>query len=247
MQATPWLIRRGTSRPRLRLYCFTYAGGSATVYLPWHRALPEGVELCAVQLPGHGMRLREPLLSDVPTLMRQLLEVFSQETRLPFVFFGHSLGSLLAFELARLARLHHMAQPLHLIASGSDAPQLRRPPKKLNALDDTPLLDALTAYDGTPKELLENAELMALALPVSRADFALAANYTYRPAPTLTMPITVFQGRDDHELDLKHVHDWSRETTAECDLQWFEGRDFFINSAHTEVMASLNTVLSRYL
>jgi surfactin synthase thioesterase subunit len=250
MQANPWFIRRSplnSSSPKLRLYCFTYAGGSASAYLPWHRHLPDGVELCAVQLPGRGTRIREPLMRDFQQLLRNLLQVFSQETRLPFVFFGHSLGAIVAFELTRLARLHHLPQPRHLIVSGCEAPQFRRAPKNLHLLDDGPLIEALTAYEGTPGELMENSELMALALPIVRADFSLVADYTYRTAPKLDMPVTVFEGVDDHAINREHAHEWLRETTASCELQWFPGGHFFINSASATVIASLNRALAAYL
>lgn len=250
MQASPWFIRRSpsnSSSPTLRLYCFTYAGGSAAVYLPWHRHLPDGVELCAVQLPGRGTRIREPLMRDFQQLLRDLLQVFSQESSVPLVFFGHSLGAIVAFELARLARLHHLPQPRHLIVSGCEAPQFRSTPKNLHLLDDNQLIAALTGYEGTPRELMENSELMALALPIVRADFSLVADYTYRTAPKLDMPVTVFEGLDDHEIDREHVHEWSRETTAACELQWFPGGHFFINSAGASVIASLKRALAAYL
>ena len=187
MQLSNWLMRHpGTRRP-FRLYCLPYAGGSGTVFLPWQDALRSDVEVCGIQLPGRGARLAEPPMTSIQQVAETLAQIICLRDRdLPFAFFGHSLGGLVAFELARYCRRYQLPMPLMIIVSGSDAPQHRTPEKNLHTLPDDELLLALADYNGTPPEVLRHSELMSLALPSIRADFTMAANYVYQPSVPLS-------------------------------------------------------------
>lgn len=239
MQTTPWLLRKPSAGGSVRLYCFCYAGGNAMSFLPWQAALDPSIEVCAVQLPGRGARFREKTYSSMPPLVEALADVIRDHHTLPFAFFGHSLGGLLAFELARYCQRYCLPMPERLLVSGCDAPQYSASGGRLHTLPDEALVGALKEYNGTPPEILENRELMALALPAIRADFALVETYRYRPGPPLNMPITVLAGkRDDHVLP-QHLEGWRRETIDACRIQWFEGDHFFI---HTERQAVLDCI-----
>ena len=245
MPSTRWLVRLQDGPRRLRLYCFSYAGGNAFLFLPWQAALNPAIEVCAVQLPGRGARLQEPPYSSLPLLIENLAGVISRQDPLPFAFFGHSLGALIAFELARYCDRHDLPLPLHLFPSGCDAPQYRSSGRRLHELDDRALIDALKEYNGTPQEVLENRELMELAIPTLRADFALAEKYKYQPGPALTIPITVLAGNRDDQIFAEQVQDWRKETTSTCSVKWFEGDHFFINSDRDNVVQFLNAKLAQ--
>lgn len=247
MHPTSWLVR-DTGRPAvartLRLFCFSYAGGSAANYLPWQAAVNPSIEICAIQLPGRGARLAEQPYTSLPHLIEALAQVIARESRMPFAFFGHSLGALLAFELARYCKRNYLPMPVHLFVSGCSAPQFRRPSRQMHELDDNAFIDVLRDYNGSPPEVLANTELMAFLLPTIRADFALVDNYIYRPSPLLTLPVSVLAGkRDDHDSP-DGVNGWSRETANTCNVHWFEGDHFFIRSERDAVIDCLNLQLA---
>ena len=228
MHTSPWLVRDPKSaKRRLRLYCFCYAGGSASVYAPWQARLDPAIEVCAVQLPGRGTRMAERPFTSLPELIKALAPVIGRQDGLPFAFFGHSLGGLIAFELARYQKLHYMRMPEHLFVSGCDAPQFRAPSRRLHALPDPELIDVLKDFNGTPPDVLAHRELMDLLLPTIRADFALVDDYVYRPGLPLTMPITVLAGRRENRT-AEQVEGWRRETLSDCHVHWFDGDHFFI-------------------
>jgi len=212
MHFSPWLIRKTGAVRRLRLYCFCYAGGNAVSFMPWQANLDPDIEVCAIQLPGRGARLGEQLYRSMPKLIEDLAQVILRDAPLPFAFFGHSLGGLLAFEMARFFARHQLAMPEHLFVSGVAAPQFRNPSKNLHALPDDQLIQSLRDYNGTPLDILENRDLMELVLPTIRADFALAENYQYRAGLRLNVPITVLAGKLDVDIAPDQVNGWQKET-----------------------------------
>ena len=243
MQSSPWLINANAGRP-LRLYCFCYAGGNAQSYLGWARHLPD-VEIRAIQLPGRGNRFLEPPLRRFDALIDTLSGVLAREPAdRPFAFFGHSLGALVAFELARTQARRGLPLPAHLFVSGCAAPRHRPPPDNLHLLDDAGLLQRLRELNGTPPEILEHAELMAVLLPTIRADMALVADYVYRPGAPLAMPLTVLAGRADDVAAGAQTDGWGEETTGPFAAHWYDGDHFFINGARAAVLAQLRASLA---
>lgn len=244
MMASPWLVRHPQAAPLMRLYCFSYAGGSAAAYAGWQALLGPMVEVCAVQLPGHGARMGEAPLSALAQVVEAVAAVIACQGPLPFAFFGHSLGALLAFELARHCMRHRLAMPVRVFVSGSDAPALRCNVPRMHLLSDAQFIAALRQYNGTPAELLAHRELMALVLPMIRADFALVENYVYRSFLRLPVPFTVLAGRDDPHVDLAQLDGWCKETSASCDFAVFGGDHFFINACRAEVVACVADALA---
>ncbi|KQV51921.1 thioesterase II family protein [Massilia sp. Root335] len=243
MQQTPWLTRQCVGTPRMRLYCLPYAGGGAEIYAGWHAALP-GVEVCTVQLPGRGIRFREAPLDTLPELLAELAQLTSQDRALPFALFGHSLGALIAFELARYCRRHYLPLPQRLIVSGCDAPNQRETGGGMHRLPDADLIAALRTYNGTPPQVLAHADLMALVLPSIRADFALSERYAYRVQPPLALPLSVYVGKDDPLLSAATVKGWDVETSETCRTRWFNGDHFFVHGQRDAVLAALRDDLA---
>jgi surfactin synthase thioesterase subunit len=244
MHSSPWFMRQPGNGRRFRLFCFSNAGGSAAPYLAWQAALPSTIEVCPVQLPGRGPRLAEPPIRSFPQLVEALASLVASESDLPFAFFGHSLGGLLAFELARHCRRHHLPMPEHLFASASNAPQCRRTGRRLHQLDDAALIDALKGYNGTPPAALADRELMELLLPAIRADFALVETYEYRQDLPLDIPITVLAGMGDKHVDSTRLCRWQEETSEDCNLRWFEGDHFFIHAQQRAVLDCVESELA---
>lgn len=240
---TPWVIRTASPVRRHRLFCFPYAGGNAFGFARWQDSLSPAIEVCAIQAPGRGARIAEPPIDALPVLLRALAPEVARFDDLPFSFFGHSVGALVAFELTRYLRLHGMRLPERLIVSGCQAPQFRSESRNLHALGDDAFLEVLRQYAGTPPEVLESRELMAMLLPTIRADFSLAENYRYRYSPLLPLPISVFAGTTDENKAPGQVDGWQKETSRACEVSWFEGGHFFLNERRDAVMQRINETL----
>ena len=145
---------------KLRLFCFHYAGGGASVFRTWSDSLPESVEVCAIELPGRGMRLRESPFTQLEPLVQHLASTLLPYLDKPFAFFGHSMGGLVSFELTRLLRTEYGVSPVHLFVSGHRAPQVPDPDPPIHTLPESEFLQELRRFNGTPEAVLKNAELM---------------------------------------------------------------------------------------
>lgn len=231
-RANPWVIAQ-PPRPgaAARLFCFPHAGGSAWAFREWSSWMPERIEVCAAQLPGHGNRIREPALDDFPLLLDRLARALEPELDRPFAMFGHSMGALLAFEVARTLRERTGAEPLHLFVSGHNGPRAAEESDdldELEELDDATLTDKLRELNCTPRQVLENTELMGLMLPVIRADFAVCQTYAHRDGPRLACPMTVLGGLADPRTDREGLEAWRCETEGPVTVRHLPGDHFFI-------------------
>lgn len=240
---SPWLLRRPGRQSRLRLFCFPYAGGSAVGFLAWQAALAPEIEVCAMQLPGRGPRLAEPPIDRFPELIRQLVPVIHAHADLPFAFFGHSLGGLVAFELTRTLRRRKLALPQHLFVSATNPPDWRATVRRWHELDDAGLIAALRDLNGTPTSALQNPELMALTLPALRADFGLLADYRYQAEAPLALPLTVLAGREDSHVFAPGLTDWQEETAATFRLCQFPGDHFFLHAQSEPITRLIKAAL----
>lgn len=236
----PWLLRTPQMAPRLRLICFAYAGGNARMYGAWQKKLGPQVEVCAVQLPGRGARRSEPPFTSLDDLIAALADVLCPHDAIPFAFFGHSLGALIAFELSRHFARHQLRMPERLIMSAANAPSRRSPPRGLHQMGDDALIEELKRFDGTPPAVMKYRELLAMALPVIRADFMMSETYRYRSAPLLPVPISVMAGIGDPLTSREQIAAWAELTSASCDMHWFEGGHFFINEQADAVLDWIN-------
>lgn len=244
-----WLVRASsTTETTIRLYCFSPAGGSPASFLSWQSGLGPDIEVCAVQLPGHGARCFEPPYTSMETIVSILAaHVAKDAAGRPFAFFGHSLGALIAFELThRLQQLHGLA-PMSLLVSGCDAPQYPRIKSQFSGLDDDALIERLKDFNGTPPEVLQEREFMKLLLPAFRADFAFAGNYQYRPAEPLQLPIVVFAGDADPHAPAERAADWQAQSSQPVKLHVLRGDHFFHIANLQTLFTLLKAALSRGL
>lgn len=184
----------------------------------------------------------EPIAAMAP-LLEELADAFAGQAPLPCVFFGHSLGALLAYELVRTLLGRGLPLPLHLFASGCAAPQQRGTPKTRASWSDEQLVEELRKYDGTPPEVLQSRALLSFILPTLRADFSLVDSYRYRHAGALTIPISVLAGRADSLVSDSAAQAWAAETTDFRGVQWFDGGHFFHETHGDAVLQYLNAVL----
>lgn len=227
--ANPWLpLFRPNPQAPLRLFCFPFAGGSALAYRHWGTRLP-GVELCPVELPGRGTRLPERPFTQLPPLVEAMAEALLPHLDKPFAFFGHSMGALTSFELARYLRRVHNREPLHLFVSAHRAPHLPRVEAPTYLLPDQELVEELRQLDGTPEELLNHPEMMQLMLPIIRADFEVCERYDYHEeAAILTCPVTALGGLTDGQVSRWQLEGWREQTRGSCTVRMFPGGHFYL-------------------
>lgn len=223
----------------LRLFCFPYAGGSSVIFRSWTNSLPATVEVCAVEIPGRGRQIKLPPFNRIEPLVEAIASNIHPYLDKPFAFFGHSMGGLVSFELARLLRKKYAITPAHLFISGRRAPQVPNSKPPIHNLPEPAFVEELRHLNGTPKAVLENAELMQLFLPILRADFAVLETYVYTPEPPLNCPITVFGGIQDSEVGCDELQVWQEQTTATFSLNMFLGDHFFLHSAQSLLLESL--------
>jgi medium-chain acyl-[acyl-carrier-protein] hydrolase len=245
----PWLPELGR-RPAggLRLFCFPYAGGGASFVRSWARALPQEVSLCPVYLPGRELRLKEPLFTALPPLTKAIASALLPYLREPFAFFGHSMGALLAFELARLLRSERGIEPVSLFVSGCAAPQVaRREESWTFNLPEPEFVDRLRRLNGTPQQVLDHPDLMHLMIPILRADFEISETYSYVPGDPLTCPLRVYGGLRDPDVSPEDLELWRTHSSASFSLRMFPGDHFFIHSNHSLLLAEIARELGTLL
>jgi medium-chain acyl-[acyl-carrier-protein] hydrolase len=217
------------------MFCLPYAGASASVYSRWVTPLAPSIELRAVELPGRGHRFREPPERSVSQLVKRLADELGGMLEAPYVLFGHSMGALLCFELARHLASLERPMPEKLILSGFPAPQMRRRDEKTYDLPDAEFIATLKRYNGMQEEILANTELMELLLPVLRADLGACQTYQYEPGPPLVTSIIALGGDRDPVATREELLGWRELVTGSISLHMFPGDHFFIHSSGREV------------
>ncbi|MFC5473487.1 thioesterase II family protein [Paraherbaspirillum soli] len=223
---------------RLRLFCLPYAGASGVTFHHWAAAMPAHVELSGINLPGRLSRFAEPPFTRVEPLLAALDLALQTRDDLPYVLYGHSMGALLAFELAQLRVRSGAALPEHLIVSGRRAPGTSHRRQETYLLPDREFLAEVKSLNGLPSAAWDNAELIKLLLPMLRADFELVNTYTHVPRPPLPVPLTVLTGDADPVAPLEQVWAWDQQST-DCNVHVFEGDHFFIHQKEKEVVGMI--------
>jgi len=226
----PWIRRPGpVPTTRLRLFCFPYAGAGTLIFRTWPDVLAADVEICPVELPGRGTRMTERPFTQLSPLVEALTQALVPLLDKPFAFFGHSLGSLVSFELIRRIREYYGVYPVRLFVSAGRAPQIPHRDPPVHALPEIDFLAELRRLNGTPSEILKHSELMHIMLPLLRADFSIYETYVYSAKPALTCPISAFGGLSDHRVNNSDLEAWRVQTNGNFSLRMFPGDHFFLN------------------
>lgn len=245
-----WLRRlKPNPQARLRLFCFPFAGGSASIYRTWPTALAArrpDVEVCAVQLPGRENRLNERAFTQVTTLVTVLCQAIRSELDRPFVFFGHSMGAIVAYELAQALAHTDGIQPSHLLISGRRAPATpeRFAPLHLAPTDDALLRAIQQRYDNLPELLLQDAELKAIYTPLLRADFTLVETYQPTTLAPLACPITAFGGTADPIVTETELMAWRAMTHGAFSLHLLPGNHFYLQEQSAVLLERIANILA---
>jgi len=236
--------RRRHPDPALRLFCLPWAGSGALGYASWNLPPELAVEVWSAQLPGREDRFEEQPLRRIAPMAAQLRAAAAPLLDRPFALFGHSMGALLAFELARELRRHGDPAPSRMFVSGCPAPGLPRRRPAASTLADPDLLRRLAEMAGPSVSALRDPEVLLWLAPTIRAD--LEACETHRPAeePRLTVPLIPLAATDDSEVTVDEVAEWRRHS-EHCDpVRVFEGGHLYLLDHREEVLARLAAELA---
>ncbi|MBL1082484.1 thioesterase [Streptomyces actinomycinicus] len=232
-------IRRYHPRPdaAARLVCLPHAGGSASFYHRVSAGMPPFVDVLAVQYPGRQDRRGEPCAASIGELAEQVTSVLLPWTDRPLLLFGHSMGATLGFEVARRLQRDHGVVPRALFASARRAPSCPRD-ESVHLRDDDGLVAEMRLLSGTDSAILDDEELIRMALPAIRADYRAAETYVYEPGPNLRCPVVGLVGDDDPKVTVDEARAWSRHTDASFGFHVFKGGHFYL-TAHQDAVLGL--------
>ncbi|NVB42934.1 thioesterase [Pseudenhygromyxa sp. WMMC2535] len=215
----------------VKLICLPHAGASPRAFYPWVDDLPESVELMPVCLAGRAGRMDEPLAESIEKIVAPLARAVSPLIEGRVVFFGHSLGALLAVELVFELRRRGLRLPQLLVVSGRMVPGAERR-LKVHTLPDRHLVrEVQRIYGGIPREILVEPAMLKRTLPILRAD--LSVNETYEPAHQerpLECSLLALGGTDDPHVTGTELEMWRDQTTAHFDCAQFQGGHFYLSS-----------------
>ncbi|QBS39353.1 thioesterase II family protein [Nocardia sp. CS682] len=224
----------------IRLICFPHAGGSASFFFPVSAALSGSgaVEVLSVQYPGRQDRRLDPCIDDIGALAEQIYAALKPWAALPMAFFGHSMGAILAFEVARLFEERDGIVLAMLFASGRRAPSRYRD-ENVHTRGDDALVAEIRELSGTDTALLGDEEVLRMILPAIRSDYRAIETYRCAPRATVRAPITVLVGDDDAKTTVAEASDWARHTTASCETTVFTGGHFYLTAHRNAVIDTI--------
>lgn len=233
----------------INFFAVPYAGSSANaVYVKWQKELGNGFKVIPLELPGRGVRTKEPFTGSMPDLIadliRQILPV--AHSKQPYVFYGHSMGTLVVYELLREIHRLNAPPPLGVFVSGRNTPDYAYPGPEHHRLSDSQLITELKKVSGTPPELFEVAELLQFFLPIIREDYKLLETYKFAsPAFVTEGFITAFFCDDDDLVSLNAFRCWGHFCQGEFTLHKFPGHHFFINNNYPKICAIIREQLQQ--
>ncbi len=229
----------------MRLFCFPFGGGGASVFHPWADAMGDDIEIRALQLPGRETRYTEPRGQDINYLVKNIVQSMLAYQDKPFAMFGYSLGSLLAFEVYRELRRQNMRMPEHMFMAAFYAPHLPPAHPPISHLVDEEFVERVEYYYQPPGEAWNNRELREFLMPVLRGDIALYEGYVYQPDEPLQCPIDVFAGAQDRSIPLELMQSWSEQTSSRVRQHVFNGGHFFIDDSVNEIQSLVSNSLNQ--
>ncbi|MBA3974077.1 MAG: hypothetical protein C0504_07660 [Candidatus Solibacter sp.] len=231
--------------PGERLFCFPWAGGGTSTYLGWKQALAGVANVIAIRLPGREDRLPEPPIESMEDAVEALAGEFIRHAGAPFSLFGHSMGAVMAFEVARRLRDKGASGPRLIIASAARAPVFRigyQPPP------DPPreqFIAELRRLQGVTPDVLDDPRLLELALPALEADARLYRRYVHAPGAPLSVPVYAYRGEADPNINEDHAARWAELTTERFGQRVFSGGHFYIEQRRDELLAAIGEDLTR--
>lgn len=239
-------ILKKSDFPAQRLFFFPYAGAGAYAYRPWANLLDEHTDLIAIRLPGRESRCGQPFFTSMNQIVSELVCAVDPLLNLPAVFFGHSMGALIAFELARKLQKMEKQNIKLLVVSACFAPQNISLRDSLSLLDDESFLSRISLYGGIPAEILNDDELMKMIFPRLRADMSILDSYQYIETEKLNCPILSLYAEDDACVPTDFINQWKSQTNVEFMSKKFSGGHFYINENKDRILRTMLNYKTKY-
>jgi medium-chain acyl-[acyl-carrier-protein] hydrolase len=223
-----FFVARSRPNAAVRLLFFPHAGGAPTFFSPWMALLGPDIEGVCVQYPGRGQRFREKSLTSIPEIVDGIVRRFNDMSSKPFAFYGHSMGGLVAFEVARRLRRMGMPTPQHLFVGSSRPPHLGLAFDPIHTLPEAEFIESLQArYGGIPTLIYQDRDILNFFMTAMRADFTAYELHRMEHEDPLPMPITAFAGTADGAVTAASMKEWAIHTDAEFELNVVPGGHFF--------------------
>lgn len=233
---------KGEVPPQQQVFCFYYAGGSASVFKPWLNISKENSYI-PIELPGRGIRIVEPCCTDMQEIVNVLIKKLLAVISTPFIFFGHSLGAAICFQLAWTMQERGLPLPSKIVVAGRHAPHRPDPSRLQSNMSDPEMTAELRRLNGTPKDILDNKEMLNFLLPMIRSDLKLHESFNFS-GQHLSIPIIAHCGKLDDEADEAIMSHWSKVTDSDFQIREFEGDHFFVQSRGQTYFHSLEDTIS---
>ncbi|MBQ2446499.1 MAG: thioesterase [Oscillospiraceae bacterium] len=230
-----------------KLFCIPYSGGSSSVYYKWKRLLHSSILLCPLELAGRGRRMKEPFYESVAQAAEDISSMILSQLQPgePYAIYGHSMGSLLAYETYFALKAKGAPEPEHIFFSGRKAPQDESEKSEYYKLPEAEFLNVVFHYGGNTREIMQNRELLDLFVPILRADFKIAEIYEYRDhGSKIQCECTVVNGRSDRSISKPDVVMWSELIEGYCQYRWISGEHFFLSENAEATAKLINEVLA---
>ena len=228
---------------RFRMICFPYAGGGSATYRSWVNNMPENVELALIQMPGRASRFTEAPYETMAALVNDIFIALNQLTKKELIFYGHSMGACVAYELTLKLYRHKCSLPIHVVASGSVAPCVIRTKEPSYKLPTAEFIEYLRDLKGTTEDVLKNAEIMELLLPSIRADFKIIETYCNKTTQNIPTNVSVFCGKND-DIGIDDLSAWLTLFKFNTGIHWFDGGHFFVDDEAENILTALSKIVS---
>lgn len=222
----------------ITLFCLPCAGASATMYLRWRRFLPSWLTLQPVELPGRGSRMDERSLESYTALTAVLCDELASNLPEDYAFFGHSMGALLAYGITHGLSARGLPLPIALLVSGCAAPNRQDSERYTKLQGEAALIADLRQQAGTPEEVFNHPELLAMTLDLLAIDYRVCGSFQHAELLRLPVSINVFAGRQD-DIEASKLNDWKLAGTQTFTLDWFEGGHFYLRQSEEQFLSNL--------
>ncbi|AJQ26608.1 thioesterase II family protein [Pelosinus fermentans] len=235
---------------KIKLFCLPYAGGLSSFYNKWNKCLSEYIDICPIEYPGRGRRVKDPLYGNFDDALKDIYQsIFKELNTDNYALFGHSLGCVLAYEFACWMKAEKQVIPKHIFLSGAHPPNSFKDNMfNLHTLPDDEFIEEIFRYGGTMKQILSERKMLSAFIPIIRADCK--AFETYREVPKidkLNCDITVLTGKDDEIALLESTAKWQIRFNGSYKRYLFDGGHFFINGNTEKIVKIVNETLINYV
>ena len=231
---------------RVRLFCFPFAGGGASAFLPWKKLLPDYISLVPVQLPGHEDRFEEKAIMNAERMYEAMYEGLRPYFSSNMAFFGHSMGGLLAFQFARYMLGRGETVPVHLFLSAAPVP-VRPPEMTGESSEEEEFLRRILQSGTVPEAVMLDEASLQIVKKTLLSDHELLLSMLDGRTDPLAVPVTIMAGERDRLVPLERVQEWRNFTSGSCNMLTWPGGHFYVRRWLDDIVKAIDETLLLYV